>query len=237
MIQAPALKAIEEDAVAFCRLLQEEAGIPGDSIGITGSLLIGLQTELSDLDISIFGMQNCEIAYRALLRILDNGSNAELRRLNVPEIDSLYAQRVVDTPMDFQEFVRVEKRKVNQGSFRQRTYFVRFIKDAEEVEPYGCRSYTPLGRAAITALVADDRDAIFTPCKYRLSDVQNPAEISAPNPCEILSFRGRFCEQAHVGERIKAFGTLERVRNKGGEVWHRLLLGNSPEDTMVLWRR
>jgi predicted nucleotidyltransferase len=50
---------------------------------------------------------------------------------------------------------------------------------------------------------------------------------------EIVSYRGRFCEQARAGDRIRARGTLERVQAKDGRVWHRLLLGNHPDDIML----
>jgi uncharacterized protein len=237
LMQAPIRNAVEEDAVSFASLLQRETEIPWSGLGITGSLLIGLHTVYSDLDLAIFGAQNCKKVYRALHGMLDTPSNSVLRRLDARGLDDLHAQRAKDTHMDFAEFSEVEKRKVNQGSFRDRAYFIRFIKEAcEEVEPYGFSSYRALGRMAITALIADDQEAIFTPCKYLLSDVRNLEALPLPDPTEIVSFRGRFCEQAQAGERIMATGTLERVQSIQGSIRHRLLLGNSPEDTMVLWR-
>ena len=52
---------------------------------------------------------------------------------------------------------------------------------------------------------------------------------------EIVSFRGRFCEQAENGEAVEAQGKVELVTNKktGGE-YYRLILGNKPSDYMVL---
>jgi predicted nucleotidyltransferase len=227
-------KEIEEDAVAFVRLLQKEAEVPLSAFGITGSLLIGLNTELSDLDVAVFGMQNCNKVYRILQNLLDADSCSELRRLDMRGFEALYAQRVVDTRMAFDEFVSLETRKVNQGSFRRRPYFVRFIKEAHESgQSYGHCRYTPLGRARITASITDDQGAIFTPCSYGLSGVRSFNGLQYPDLNEIVSFRGRFCEQARTGESMIAEGTLERVRSNRGDVRHRLLLGYSPEDTMV----
>ena len=84
------------------------------------------------------------------------------------------------------------------------------------------------------ASIADDADAIFTPCSYVLTEVQNKDRQAMPVPGEIVSFRGRFCDQAKNGDRILAVGALEEVRNGHGYVRHRLLLGNSPEDTMIV---
>jgi hypothetical protein len=36
----------------------------------------------------------------------------------------LFAQRVADTCMAYDEFEKLEKRKVNQGFFRERPYFI-----------------------------------------------------------------------------------------------------------------
>ena len=121
---------------------------------------------------------------------------------------------------------------MQQGLFRGRPYFIRFLKDISELDPnYGDLHYAPLGGAKIHARIADDRDAIFTPCRYLLSDVQILEGTAISDLKEIASFRGRFCEQAKAGARIYASGTLERIRNSRGDEWHRLLLGSSQEDT------
>ena len=235
LVQACPEKGIEADAAAFAGFLQKETGVPQSCLGITGSLLIGLHTELSDLDIAVFGAPRCRAVHRALLRLLDSQSGKELSRLDAPGVQELYAQRITDTPMAFHEFVNLEKRKTNQGRFRNRMYFIRFIKGAGEAGlSYGQHRYTPLGRMRIAASIAGDQDAIFTPCRYLLSGARNLEGSPLPDLREIVSFRGRFCEQARTGEAVVAAGTLERVQSKSGDTWHRLLLGNSTEDTLLV---
>jgi uncharacterized protein len=230
-------QGIEEDTAAFADLLQREAGVPASALGVTGSLLIGLHTESSDLDIVAYGMQNCIMIHHALHRLLDGQVHRDLRRLDAKGVEELYAQRVTDTHMAFPEFVNLEKRKVNQGSFRGRPYFIRFIKTPSEAgEIYGDRTYVPLGRAAVAGSVIDDREAIFTPCRYVLSDVRCLEGLSVSDLDEVVSFRGRFCEQARTGESVMAAGTLELVQDNRGNVRHRLLLGNSSQDTLVVRR-
>jgi uncharacterized protein len=226
--------AVEEEVVAFLALLQKEAEVPASCLGISGSLLIGLHTEDSDLDVVVFGAQYCQKVYSTLKRMLDAGSGFEVARLNAQGMKELFAQRAADTWMPFNDFVRLEKRKVNQGCFRQRPYFIRFVADAHEAGwRYGQRQYTALGRAAVSASIADDRDAIFTPCRYVLSNVHS---LDAPLPAdlnEIISYRGRFCEQARTGETVAASGIVERIQ-ESQTIYHRLILGNYPEDTFVV---
>ncbi len=231
MAASAALSEIERDAVLFAGLLQKGVEVPSFAIGISGSLLIGLHTEHSDLDVSVFGADNCRKIYGKLGSLLDSVDG--LCRLDNNAIEELHRQRAVDTHIPFKEFADVEKNKVCQGIFHQRPYFIRFIKEAHEWnQPYGSVQYTPLGRARITAKIWDDREAIFTPCRYVLSDVEvlTGMELFID---EIVSFRGRFCEQAWMGQTVIAEGTLESIENSRGERMYRLLLGNSPEDIMV----
>ena len=221
------------DAASFIRVLQASADVPLSAIGISGSILIGMHRRSSDLDISIFGAQYCRKVYQALETLLQLESNPELKRFDANGIVDLYEQRVPDTRMAFGEFSELERNKTCQGSFKNRPYFIRFLKEPGEIEErYGDVLYATIGRATIEAGVADDRDAIFTPCRYVLSDARiiDGPEISVD---EVVSFRGRFCEQARTGETITATGTVERVESTKGRIHHRLLLGNSPEDTMT----
>lgn len=241
--------AVEEDALAFARLLQKEAAIPWTALGVSGSLLIGLHTPQSDLDISVYGGQNCYAVWRALRRLLDlaeygMAEGQGIRRLDSQGMAALYAERLPDTRMGFTDFIRAERHKVIQGQFRNRPYFIRFLKAPAEVsERYGDVRYQPLGRVEIAATVADASEAIFTPCRYGLTDVRvlSPSLIRGEGwdggdeaPIEIVSYRGRFCEQAQAGDTILAWGTLERVQARDGRVWLRMLLGNHPDDTMIV---
>jgi predicted nucleotidyltransferase len=221
---------IEADAAAFTGMIRREAEIGWSAIGITGSLLIGLHVSESDLDISVFGVQSCRRVYETLESL--RGPQSDVQPLDSGGVADLYRQRGNEMPMLFEEFARVESRKICQGLFRGRPYFIRCIKAMREVEGrYGSYRYTPLGPATITATISDDRDAIFTPCRYLVSGVSVVEGPYAPIS-EIVSFRGRFCEQARLGDYVKASGTVERFDSVSDRTRYRLLLGNSPEDTI-----
>jgi predicted nucleotidyltransferase len=237
LIQSPDRHALEDDVVDFLSLLQKEASVPLPSLGITGSILIGMHTDRSDMDVVVFGETVCIRVHKALRRLLDTAYHTGLKRLDPDGMKELYAQRAPDSRMDFREFESLEKVKANQGQFRGRTWFIRFVKNPDEAwNRYGEFWYEPYGRVTVEAAVTDDHEAIFTPCRYLLSEVRCLESEKAPDLHEIVSFRGRFCEQARAGNRILAAGTLERIRDSRGRVRHRLLLGNSPEDTMVVIR-
>ncbi len=227
---------VQEDALAFVSVLQQEANISWNGLGISGSLLIGLHTSRSDLDVTVYGTQNGWAVHRALKRLLAD-SASPIRKFDQQGVNTLYAERVTDTHMPFDEFVKTEKDKVMQGQFRGRPYFIRFLREpTEAAESYGDFNYTPVGRASITARVTEASESIFTPCRYLLAAVQGAEGTVIENVAEIVSYRGRFCEQAQAGDLIQARGALERVRAKDGRLWHRLLLGNHMDDIMLVRR-
>ena len=227
---------VQEDALAFAGVLQQEAHISWNGLGISGSLLIGLHTPRSDLDVTVYGTQAGWAVHGALKQLLASGAGP-IRKFDQQGVETLYAERVADTRMSFDDFVRTEKDKVTQGQFRGRPYFVRFLREpAETDESYGDFYYTPTGRAGIQATVTAASESIFTPCRYQLAAAQSVEGTSVKDVAEIVSYRGRFCEQARAGDLIQARGTLERVQAKDGRVWHRLLLGNHPDDIMLTRR-
>jgi predicted nucleotidyltransferase len=87
----------------------------------------------------------------------------------------------------------------------------------------------------VKALIEDDKYAIFTPCKYSISNVELiEGECNPKKLVEITSFRGRFCEQARRGEWVIAQGKIEMVTTSSGEEYHRMVLGGKPSDFMIL---
>ncbi|MEM2098132.1 MAG: hypothetical protein QXU99_00085 [Candidatus Bathyarchaeia archaeon] len=234
---AKRLSNLERKAVSLAETLKETAGIPWSTIGISGSLLVGLHTLQSDIDPVVYGASECRRAYAALQSLL-NDSASRFRVYSHEELWALFDFRSKDTIMSFEDFVAVESHKAFQGKFDGTDYFVRFVKDWSEInEQYGDVCYRNCGYAKIRAYVADDSESLFTPCTYKLENVKVVEGTMVEPIKEIVSFRGRFCEQAERGATVIAQGKVERVLdNRSGNTYYRLILGNVPSDFMVLSR-
>ena len=229
------LTVLESKALQLAETLKKEAKIPWSSIGISGSIMAGLTTEKSDIDPLVYGVENCRKAYAALQNLLKD-EDSGFKPYSRLELQELFDFRSKDTQMSFEDFVLVESRKAFQGKFMGTDYFIRFVKDWSEVnEHYGDVCFKNSGYAKITAKIADSSDSLFTPCTYKLENVRVVEGPKLQPIQEIVSFRGRFCEQAENGEAVEAQGKVELVTNKknGGE-YYRLILGNKPSDYMVL---
>jgi len=231
------LTVLESKALQLAETLKKEADIPWSSIGISGSIMAGLTTEKSDIDPLVYGVEKCRKTYAALRKLLkdkDSGFKPYIRA----ELQELFDFRSKDTQMSFEDFVLVESRKAFQGKFMGTDYFIRFVKDWNEIsQQYGDVCFKNSGYAKITAKIADSTDSLFTPCTYKLADTRIVEGPKLEPIREIVSFRGRFCEQAVNGEGIEVQGKVELVTNKksSGE-YYRLILGNKPSDYMVLSR-
>lgn len=226
------LDNVETDALELAELLKEKAGISWGDLGISGSILVGLHTSSSDIDAVIYGSENCRSVH-STLKSLTKQKDSPVKPYVQECLKRLFDFRSKDTIMPFEDFLRTESRKVLQGMFKRRDHFIRCVKDWSEIdEQYGRVQYKSMGYAKIKAIVTDDSEMIFTPCSYRIAGVKILEGIHVDSLVEIVSFRGRFCEQARNGETVIAQGKIERVQTDE-QVFHRLLLGNRISDFMV----
>jgi hypothetical protein len=228
---------LESKAVQLAEELKEAANIPWSSVGISGSLLAGLQTPKSDIDPVVYGVEKCHKAYAALQSLLkDEGSH--FKPYSCEDLRVLFDFRSKDTIMSFEDFAAVESRKAFQGKFQETDYFIRFVRDWNQInEQYGDVCYKNCGYARITATIADDSEMLFTPCTYGIENAKVTEGPKLQPILEIVSFRGRFCAQAEKGEEIVAQGKVERVTdNRKGREYYRVILGNKPSDYMALSR-
>ena len=229
------LDAVEKKALHLTEPLKKSSNIPWSAIGISGSILVGLHKIDSDIDPIVYGSANC-LRVHSSLQEMFNDSDSPVKPYSQHELRSLFDFRSKDTAMDLEEFVRTESRKAFQGKFMKTDYFIRLVKNWDEIdENYGDTQYKNSGYAKIKATVVDDSESIFTPCRYAIksADIMEGPKLSPIT--EIASFRGRFCEQARNGETVIAQGKIERVTDsKRNQEYFRLLIGNKPSDYMVL---
>jgi predicted nucleotidyltransferase len=224
----------EKTALRFMEILKENAGVPWSKLGVSGSILVNLHTPSSDIDLIVYGSETGYRIQAKMKRLLED-KDSPFKAYDLEGLRELFDFRSKNTITSFEDFVRTDSRKVSHGKFMGKHFFIRFVKDLNEIsEQYGSIIYKPEGRARIKATITDDSEAIFTPCSYKLANVKILEGTKVEHIEEIVSFRGRFCEQARSGEAVIAEGKLERVQQEGKHEHFRLLLGSKPSDHMIL---
>jgi predicted nucleotidyltransferase len=230
LLNSTHMDAVETQALDFIKLLNEGTKISLKHFGISGSVLVGLHSTQSDIDLVVYGREN-SVAVRAALKKLLQEKEA-VTPYGREGLRRRYDERQSSTPVSFNDYVFHEARKTFQGFFEGREFFIRYVKEWREVtEQYGDTVYRDAGYATVKGRVVDASEGLFTPCTYTLTDV----DVMAGEPAlvtEVSSFRGRFCDQAARDEWIVARGKLERVTTEE-QTYYRLLLGGNLGDYMV----
>lgn len=223
---------LERKTRTMAEELGKRMGTGMKCIGVSGSLLLGIESSTSDLDLLVYGRRNSRAAYQALR---DMRAEGLIGAISKAEAFAVMKHRS-DSPLGVEEWIDHESRKLLDGTFLETTYSVKLVPLHSRASGlYGKTRCLPMGMATLTGRVDDDSDTIYTPCSYLVSDVEVlRGGAHASRVREVVSFRSRFSEQARKGERIRATGRIERVlREDGSERW-RVVVGSFKGDVLKL---
>jgi predicted nucleotidyltransferase len=200
----------------FVETLSESSGVSTSFFGVSGSLLIGLETMESDIDLNVYGETEGRRVYEALRQL--RSETDWVSPYDTNSIGSVLNSRWGDTGLDLDRLRSIECGKVLHGLVYGVNYFIRLLVDEKEARSI------PIKNVSILATVTDATQSIFTPCTYRVENVQTCNESSEYVIVELKSYRGKFTEQTKIGDMVQARGTLEKV-TRHGSVYYRLMLG------------
>jgi uncharacterized protein len=170
--------------------------VPMQQMGITGSMLVGLQAPGSDIDFVVYGPS----WWKARDILARAKSNGEMDDLDEATWRKIYLKRKPE--IGFEEFMIHEKRKGNRGMVEGTYFDLLFTRDWEQIQtqPRGRQA----GAAQIEARVVNADFSFDSPAIYRLDH---------PEVKEIFSYSHTYAGQALPGERIEAKGVLEETEN------------------------
>ncbi|MDX1798888.1 MAG: nucleotidyltransferase domain-containing protein [Candidatus Lokiarchaeia archaeon] len=239
LIKKKSLSLIEKYSKDLCELFITEGDISENSIGITGSIMVGLNTEDSDIDLIIYGTETSIKFQENLSKIFKKSNNC--RKYTFDEYKSHYNWRFGGSDILFKDFLKSEQRKQHQGKFMDRDYIIRYIKSPNDWKgSFYDYKYENFGRIKLKAEIIDSKNAIFTPCSYKISPLKilesniKSGKLNMGDINEINSFRGRFCEHAKTGEIVLAEGKIEKVIFKNNIEHFRILLTDQIKDKLLV---
>ncbi len=249
--------SILKDALDLCHYLSENSGVPYEYIGITGSLLVGLQNEESDIDLIVYGYENSIKIRKVIKENFQNQNQDEKHPLCAYSMENyrdLYKSRAKGSSISFQKFLQYEVRKLHQGKFRTRDFFIRFLEHSnrdnyKKENQFENRKIKNFGRIGISGEIVNDEFWWTTPSRVQIADVtiQNSNKLihdihdllkqyslKITDIYQIISLRGRFTENVRLLERFHVFGSLELVIQNKKEPFLQLSLGTSSKDYFYL---
>ncbi|MHA1839942.1 MAG: hypothetical protein ACTSVM_02560 [Candidatus Ranarchaeia archaeon] len=232
LMRSQSLDIVQRDAVDLVKLLHKRTGIPLKALGITGSVLVDLHLEHSDIDLVVYGKNRGRILTKALPLMTQN-PESEFKRYTGKSILPLMRHRWGSLPRFYNALLEIELQKSLQGVYRNRDVFIRVVPSHLEIQHiYGQYKSRPLGRICLTGKLIDDSESYVTPCRYLLSVLACHVGSIPADKIEVLSFRGRFTEQGKKGDIVRVLGSAELVQSPTKR-FYRLILGGSKEDFML----
>ncbi|MGZ4912131.1 MAG: nucleotidyltransferase domain-containing protein [Halobacteriota archaeon] len=185
----------------------ERYGVSRRKMGVTGSRLVGLETETSDIDFVVYGTSSFARGRQALQQAIQS---EDVKPIDMAMWHRIYRKRSPE--LSFDEFVLHEKRKWNRGTIGTTYFDLLFVREFGEIsiEPQG----TDNGYATIRAKVTGAKYAFDSPAIYK---------VEHGTVDEVLSYTHTYAGQALEDEVIEARGLC----NEGDTT--RLIVGTTRE--------
>jgi predicted nucleotidyltransferase len=187
----------------------DKAGLSRSSMGVTGSMVAGLQNESSDIDFVVYGP--------AWFKARDAIAAAKKEEGPIEDIDEemwqrIYRKRIPE--ISFEEFMLHESRKGNRGMVDGTYFDLLFTREWDQIKEPLQRG-TDTVKLKIEAEVTNADFAFDNPSYYKVDH----EEID-----HVLSYTHTYAGQALPREIIEARGVVEEV----GDM-KRLVVGTSRE--------
>ncbi len=207
-------RAPEDEIEDKCRrliaiLVNHGASI--ESLGLTGSMLIGQQKKGSDIDLVVYGRDAFAKTRYAVKQAV---AELQLSALDLSLMKDNFQRRGGE--LNFEEFAWHEARKYNKAAIDGTKFDIGMVSLPEELV-VDHHHYIKQGISTLKAVVIDDQQAFDFPARYLIDNDMTP---------EVISFTHTYVGQALTGETIEVAGAVECDSASGQR---RLVVGSTRE--------
>jgi len=203
-------------------LLSGKSGVKRERFGVTGSILLGIHQNFSDIDLTIYGGRSFDLIRRCVEKLRSEGS---LGSLPAAARREWIERRVRIYHLAESDLKRLLERTWTRGTIAGTFFSMHAVRLEEELtEKYGDWRYTSIGLRRVRATVVDAAEGCYNPALYRLKDAVTDEEGLSVS--ELASYDGTFASVFHVGDDLELCGKLEVGISTHGEPDRcRILLG------------
>ena len=201
------LDPVVQDLQQLCQLFVQH-GLDLTQVGVTGSILVDVQNQASDIDLVCYDRHVFHQCRSVNRKLIEQGL---LQALNDHDWQAAYDRR--SAQLSFAEYVWHERRKYNKGMINNRKFDLSYVSQLPEPAIEGFRKS---GTIRLRAKVIEDVRAYDYPAKFKIKHEQ----ISW-----VVCFTATYTGQAVKGEIIDVAGQLE-INEQGQQ---RIVVGSSRE--------
>ena len=179
--------SLQKLALKLIQLLSTHSRISLTHFGIHGSLALGIHSNFSDIDLSVYGGTQFRKVHRLITRLVQQG---HLKYLFEDETDEL---------------------RLNKGLYQGTKFVINAIRSTDELtETYGQYRYQAIHPVHFKATILNDSESIFKPAKYHITQYcpLNVASHLSPQktPETVISMYTLWCARgAHGGISTDSF--------------------------------
>lgn len=205
----------------------DECGISYDCMGVTGSVLLGLEDPgKSDIDFVVYGIENHKRAVGLYSRLKEDNMSP-LNKISGDYWGQVYEKRIKDDSMTLDEFMWYESRKNNRGLVGGTLFDILCSMGDDDVieEPVCSRA---VSRMRIECEISDDTYSYSSPAIYSVRNVK-VLDGSSLNIEKIISFTHTYTGIVKNNERVIASGVCEEATYKNGQKKYNLIVGTTRE--------
>jgi predicted nucleotidyltransferase len=208
---------LEKVAVRLLSLLSKKCRVTMSDFGLHGSLALNMHTADSDVDFVVYGAKNFRRVERAVERLVKRGV------------------------MSYVFTKRLDMVRQYRGRFKDKLFVYNAVRKPQEIKAkHGVFRYSPVRPVKFYCEVSDDREAMFRPAIYGVSNYVpiDKESILTENisPNRLVSMIGYYRNVARKSDRVRVSGVLECVENvKTGKISFQVVVGTATSEDEYIW--
>lgn len=203
------LDALQKLALELIQLLATSSHISLKHFGIHGSLALGIHSDFSDIDLSVYGRIQFHKVHQSMATLVQQG---HLKYLFEDKTDTL---------------------RRNKGIYKGKKFVINAIRMREELtDTYGQYRYQAIQPLHFKATIVNDSESIFKPACYQITNYA-PLDAASQLPIKkipdtLISMIGRYRNIVGNGCQIEAVGNLEKlIEQTNDAVGYRVVVGSA----------
>jgi len=203
--------------IELVNFLSNAAEVPLEDFGVHGSIALDMETNQSDIDLVVYGVQNFRKLEAAVNKLALEGA------------------------LDYVFKDKFDLARKHQGLFMGKAFVYTAVRKTEEMSTkYGEYKYSVISPVKFRCRVVDDYEAMFRPAFYRISNYKpsnSASQLKSDHqPNVVVSMIGVYRNIAKKGDYIEVSGVLEQVeRLQTGQISFQVVVGSGTSEDEYIW--
>lgn len=199
---------IQEEHLGLISELSKQTCIHESKFGISGSVLVGLEDNYSDIDLLVYG----RIEGIKLIKAFSSLDHPNIKPYKGELLSKLASRRKKGSVDGYSsaEAIKLEEGKTS-GRYKGRHFNISIIREPSEVSVNQYKRIIPLGECLVECEVTNDAESIFVPPKYNVKVTKVfKGDKHAIKAQSINGSRFLHSQVAKEGQRILVKAILEK---------------------------